>query len=130
MIRVNDKKVGLDAVFKNGDTMLHKTHRHEPPVTATSIEIVEETDDGILVINKPASIPVHPSGRFAYNSIVSILKHVHGYKKLHPANRLDRLTSGLMVLGLTTEKARELEEAMRTRKVQKEYIARVVGEFP
>ena len=58
MIRLNDKIIQLDTPVKNGDIMYHRTHRHEPAVTAVPIEIVKETEDGILVINKPASIPV------------------------------------------------------------------------
>ncbi|KAJ1909565.1 DRAP deaminase, partial [Mycoemilia scoparia] len=129
MIRLNNQKVEPTTLIRNGDTMYHRMHRHEPPVTAEPIEIVEQTDDGILVINKPASIPVHPSGRYQYNSVIMILKHVNGYNQLHPANRLDRLTSGLMVLGLNTTKARELESHMSSRQIQKEYVAKVLGKF-
>ena len=46
------------------------------------IEIVDETDE-MLVVNKPPSIPVHPTGRYTHNSLVNILMHDHGYGTLH-----------------------------------------------
>ena len=44
--------------------------------------------------------------------------------------RLDRLTSGLLLFGRNPKKAREMEQQIRTRQVQKEYVCRVDGEFP
>lgn len=51
----------------------HTTHRHEPPVTDKPIGIVFE-DDNLVVIDKPAGVPVHPTGRYNYNSLTEILK--------------------------------------------------------
>ena len=45
-------------------------------------------------------------------------------------NRLDRLTSGLMILGLSNKTASELSAEFREGNVKKEYIARCKGEFP
>ena len=49
---------------------------------------------------------------------------------LHFFYRLDRLTSGLLLFGRNPKKAREMEQQIRTRQVQKEYVCRVEGEFP
>jgi 23S rRNA-/tRNA-specific pseudouridylate synthase len=56
-------------------------HRHEPPVTGQPIDIVYQ-DDGLLVVNKPGSIPVHPSGRYRHNTVVHILRKELGYDGL------------------------------------------------
>ena len=45
-------------------------------------------------------------------------------------NRLDRLTSGLMILALTSSAARDLANEFVGGRVRKEYVARVKGEFP
>lgn len=45
-------------------------------------------------------------------------------------NRLDRLTSGLMILALTTQAARELSQEFMDKTIRKEYVARVKGKFP
>ena len=44
--------------------------------------------------------------------------------------RLDRLTSGVLIMGKTARKTKELENQVLHRHVRKEYIARVIGEFP
>lgn len=50
-------------------------HRHEPPITDKPIGIVFE-DDNIMAISKPAGVPVHPTGRYNYNSVTEILRHM------------------------------------------------------
>lgn len=45
-------------------------------------------------------------------------------------NRLDRLTSGLMLIATSPQKAQEFERQMSTRTIKKEYVCKVIGEFP
>ena len=85
----------------------------------------------MIVINKPAGVPVHPAGRYNYNSIVEIMRAERGYGwNPLPCNRLDRLTSGVMFVGKHPKAAEELSVQIKDRTVKKEYIARVMGEFP
>lgn len=108
----------------------HTLHRHEPPVTAQAIGIVHEDDD-LIVINKPAGVPVHPAGRYNYNSLVEIMRADRGYAwNPLPCNRLDRLTSGLMFIGKHAKAAENMGVQLKARTVRKEYVARVIGEFP
>ncbi|CCH62254.1 hypothetical protein TBLA_0G03170 [Henningerozyma blattae CBS 6284] len=127
-VNLNGVPANLDSVIRNGDMITHALHRHEPAVTSRSIKTIYEDDD-ILVIDKPSGIPVHPTGRFRFNTITKILEKQLGYI-VHPCNRLDRLTSGLMFLAKTPKGADEVGDQLKTREVSKEYIARVVGEFP
>lgn len=127
-VLINDKVADLDTIIRNGDMIIHKIHRHEPAVTSRPIKTVFE-DDNLLVIDKPGGIPVHPTGRFRFNTITKILEKQMGCT-IHPCNRLDRLTSGLMFLAKTRKGADEMGDQMKVREVSKEYIARVVGEFP
>lgn len=88
-------------------------------------------DDDIIVINKPAGMPVHPAGRYNYNSIVEVLRaeRGHGFNPM-PCNRLDRLTSGVMFIAKHRKAADDLTVQIMARTVKKEYVARVKGEFP
>lgn len=117
-------------IVKNGDIISHTLHRHEPPVTAQPIGIVHE-DEGLIVINKPAGVPVHPTGRYNYNSLTEILRaeRGHGFNPL-PCNRLDRLTSGVMFIAKHKKAADAVTKQLMARTVRKEYVARVRGEFP
>ncbi|KAB8360822.1 hypothetical protein FH972_024556 [Carpinus fangiana] len=128
---VNGKPVpSLQYAVRNGEMISHTLHRHEPPVTAAPIGIVHEDDD-IIVINKPAGVPVHPAGRYNYNSLVEIMRaeRGHGFNPM-PCNRLDRLTSGVMFIGKHRRAAEKLTDQIMARTVKKEYVARVKGEFP
>ncbi|KAF8470838.1 pseudouridine synthase [Kalaharituber pfeilii] len=119
----------IDTVVKNGDIISHTLHRHEPPVTAKPIGIVYE-DDKLICINKPAGVPVHPAGRYNFNSVIEIIKADRpGFNPL-PCNRLDRLTSGLMFIAKTPKAADEVMGQLKTRTIKKTYLARVKGHFP
>ena len=128
---LNGKPVpSTKTIVKNGDIISHTMHRHEPPCTAKPIGIVHEDSD-MIVIDKPAGLPVHPAGRYNYNSIIEIMRADRGYSwNPLPCNRLDRLTSGVMFIGKHRQAAEVLSAQIRGRTVKKEYITRVVGEFP
>lgn len=128
-LTVNYEKVPVDYRLKHNDLLANTVHRHEVPVTGQPITIVH-IDDEIVVVNKPASIPVHPCGRYRHNTVVFILAKEYNLKNLRTIHRLDRLTSGLLLFGRSPNKARQLEHEIRNREVQKEYICRVEGEFP
>ncbi|KAI8064401.1 pseudouridine synthase [Gongronella butleri] len=129
LITINGETVEVDTKVKNGDIVGHEIHRHEPPVPDSEVRIVHESPD-LMVIDKPAGIPVHSAGRYRFNTIVSILRHKYEIPKLCPSNRLDRPTSGLMLISKTSEKAHKMEREMSQRNIQKEYVARVDGVFP
>lgn len=120
----------IHTIVKNGDVVSHTLHRHEPPVTAQPIRVINETDS-MIVIDKPAGVPVHPAGRYKYNSVVEIMRaERHFAFNPLPCNRLDRLTSGVMFIGKTSQEAEVISEKLRGRTVRKEYVARVKGRFP
>ncbi|CAL4062719.1 unnamed protein product [Meganyctiphanes norvegica] len=128
-LTVNYEKVDTDYRLKHNDLLANIVHRHEVPVTAEQIPIVH-VDEDLVVVDKPASIPVHPCGRYRHNTVVFILAKEYNLKNLRTIHRLDRLTSGLLLFGRTPKKAREMEQQIRTRQVTKEYVCRVEGEFP
>ncbi|KAG5982653.1 hypothetical protein E4U43_006413, partial [Claviceps pusilla] len=129
-IYVNGRRVGPDYVIRNGDLISHTMHRHEPPVTAEPVAVIHEDND-MIVINKPSGVPVHPAGRYHFNSVLEIMKADRGQHFVpYPCNRLDRLTSGIMFVAKSVQAADALGNQIKSRTVRKEYVARVVGEFP
>ena len=130
-IQLNGKPIpSSTTTVKNGDVISHTLHRHEPPVTAQEIGIVHEDND-LIVINKPAGVPVHPAGRYNHNSVVEIMRAQRDFTfNPRPCNRLDRLTSGIMFLGKNQKAADDMTVQIKGRTVKKEYVARVIGEFP
>ncbi|XP_056914224.1 RNA pseudouridylate synthase domain-containing protein 2 isoform X2 [Takifugu flavidus] len=129
-IRLNDQPMeDLSVVLRNNDHMKNTVHRHEPPVVGKPLEVL--VDDGeVLVVDKPASIPVHPCGRFRHNTVIFILGKERGISELHTVHRLDRLTSGVLLFARTLETSKKLDQLVRDRQLEKEYVCRVEGEFP
>ncbi|XP_062863199.1 RNA pseudouridylate synthase domain-containing protein 2 [Trichomycterus rosablanca] len=129
-IRLNEIPVeDLNITLKNNDFMRNTVHRHEPPVSSQQLQIL--VDDGeVVVVDKPASLPVHPCGRYRHNTIIFILGKEKGLCGLHTVHRLDRLTSGVLLFARTLEVSKKLDQMVRERQLEKEYVCRVDGEFP
>ncbi|CAA0816489.1 RNA pseudouridine synthase 7 [Striga hermonthica] len=100
---------------------------HEPPVLANDIQILHSEPD-VLTIYKPASVPVHPCGQYRKNTVVGILQAEQDLAPLFPIHRLDRLVSGLLIIARSASKADIFRQ--QAREVKKQYVARVIGEFP
>jgi 23S rRNA-/tRNA-specific pseudouridylate synthase len=130
-ILLSDQKVDLSCKIKGGDVLTHTVHRHEPAVAVSSqdgVHVIQETPD-LVVVNKPGTLPVHPCGGYHINSLSSILEPRFG--KLYNINRLDRLTSGLVLLAKSSSVAQQLGKCLMKREsCQKIYLARVKGKFP
>lgn len=94
------------------------------------LDIVFEDAD-LLVINKPAGLVVHPAaGNRSGTLLNALLHHVPGLALLPRAgivHRLDKDTSGLMVVAKTLSAHAYLVEAMQHREISREYLALVVG---
>jgi 23S rRNA pseudouridine1911/1915/1917 synthase len=89
-------------------------------------------DEHLLVVDKPAGVVVHPSAGHSEGTLVhGLLAHAAavGDEPERPGivHRLDRDTSGLLVVARSDEAHRRLQEAIRERKVTREYLALVRG---
>ncbi|DBA03481.1 TPA: hypothetical protein N0F65_002889 [Lagenidium giganteum] len=128
-ITVNRELASVDTIIKNGDLIIHKTHRHEPPVSGEDIPIVYE-DDELLAVIKPSSIATHPCGAYRHNSLHTIVQHMRpDLPRLFNVYRLDRLTSGVIVFAKSSAKANELSQCIANREASKTYLARVRGQL-
>ena len=97
----------------------------EPEVNA-DIRVVHE-DEAILVLHKPAPLPVHPSGRFNRNTLQHILQQVYHPQKPRAAHRLDANTTGLVVIARTRHFAGILQPQFERGEVHKTYLVNVTG---
>ncbi len=90
-------------------------------------EIIHE-DAELLVINKPADLVCHPTKGDVYSSLISRIRlHLPADVRPQLVNRLDRETSGIVLVAKTDVAARELRNIWETRAVRKEYFAVVHG---
>ncbi|MEA2125896.1 MAG: rRNA synthase [Solirubrobacteraceae bacterium] len=96
-------------------------------------EVVFEDDD-VLVVEKPAGVVVHPGSAVAAGTLVQALEGrvAGGDDPARPGvvHRLDRDTSGLLVLARTQAAWEALGAQIRAREVEREYVALVAGRPP
>ncbi|KNE66474.1 RluA family pseudouridine synthase, variant [Allomyces macrogynus ATCC 38327] len=143
-IQVNHQTVPTACLLKNNDLITHRNHWHEPPVTSAPITILARTPH-FVVVNKPASIPVHPSGRYRHNSVLHIVRRALGTSStdlvgasstdlvgppLFALHRLDRLTSGVLILCSDRARIGKLSKQVAAQVVGKVYVCVVAGAFP
>ncbi|CAJ2641268.1 unnamed protein product [Trifolium pratense] len=128
-IQVDGEMVPVSYVVKSSQKISHFLHRHEPPVMACEVPILLKEPD-VLTVCKPASVPVHPCGQYRKNTVVGILQAEHGLAPVFPIHRLDRLVSGLLIMARNASKADSFRQEIEAGLVKKQYIAKVVGEFP
>lgn len=88
--------------------------------------IVHE-DERLLVVNKPGDVVCHPSKAGPWSSLVSATREYTGLPTMHLVFRLDRETSGVVVLAKDAEMASRLQTAMMDRKAGKVYLAVLTG---
>src|SRR5262245_39386493 len=101
----------------------------EPPCPRTFGVLVD--DPRVLVIDKPAGLPVHASAKFYFNTLTRVLgERYPGEPELQICHRLDRETSGCLVVARDREAAAILKQAFEAKRVTKTYLAVVHGEPP
>jgi len=97
----------------------------EPDVNP-EVTIVGE-DESIVIVDKPAPLPVHASGRFERNTLIAFLRHAYTNERLRVVHRLDANTSGLVALARTKDAARSMAAEFEKATVGKRYLARCLG---
>ena len=124
-----DRVVGLEQLrFAPGEW--RDEGRCEPE--AMALDIVHE-DDAVLVLNKPAGRVVHPAAGHHHGTLQNGLLHylpaLRGVPRAGIVHRLDKDTSGLMVVARTVEAHHDLVAQLQARSVRREYLALVQGEL-
>ena len=85
-------------------------------------------DDRLFVVSKPGDVVVHPSKHGPWSSLVGAARELLGLPTVHLVFRLDRETSGLVVMAKEARMASRLQTAMQDRRVGKVYTAVLTGE--
>ena len=101
--------------------------------TNLPLDIVYEDED-ILVINKPADMPIHPSQGNYDNTLANAVAYYYQQKgesfTYRCINRLDRDTTGLLIIAKHMYSASLLSEMVANREIHREYLAIATGEVP
>lgn len=122
-------------VVREGDSIDYTPSIPDDGLTPKNIPLKTlYNNHGLLIIDKPAGLVVHPGAGFKGDSLVQAL--LYHFKGIHLVgeegrsgivHRLDKDTSGVMMVALTQEMYEHLKDAFGERKVKKEYVALVCG---
>jgi len=134
-VRVDGAVVPKRHRVSAGETVTVEEPPEPPPAAAVAPAefAVPYQDEHLLVVDKPAGVVVHPARGHASGTLAQALAGVAGGGDPGRAgivHRLDRDTSGLLVVARTAEAHRRLKAALQAREVTREYLALVEGRPP
>lgn len=138
-ILVNDSKIKPSYKVKQGDKITInnvKTDTEDITPWDYPLDIVFEDDD-IIIINKPSGMVVHPGNGNKDHTLVNALKSytdklsdINGVERLGIVHRIDKDTSGLIMVAKTNKAHEILGEYFKEHSIKREYIALLCGIFP
>ena len=135
-VRVNKKRLKAETKLAIGDQIRVAPIRFEQKEDAAPVSdkvaqsllsrVVYE-DEGLLVVNKPSGIAVHGGSGVAYG-LIEGMRAAPGKKYLELIHRIDRDTSGLVMISKKRSTLKLLQDMLREHKIQKTYAAIVKGQ--
>ena len=141
-VKVNKKKIKSSYRLQTGDLIeIYDISRFKPADKKVKIkylpkkieigacdDYVIEDNENFIVINKPTGIPVQ-SGTKSFKNIVDILKNTKYFENSKPfiVHRLDKETSGVLIIAKNRKYAQLFTSLFRIRKIHKTYLAIVYG---
>lgn len=128
-LRINGVSAGPDDILRAGDRLVFEMDDLPEPPVRTDYRIVYR-DGHLLAVDKPGNLPCHPGGRYFRHTLWHLLRRREGIPKPHFLHRLDRETSGLVLVARTAEAARAGREVFDSGGVRKLYQVLVEGRFP
>ncbi|MGD0997306.1 MAG: RluA family pseudouridine synthase, partial [Thermoleophilia bacterium] len=135
-VAVDGRLLGKGHLLRRGEKVTY-----EPPPATPATLTAEEVpytlvfeDPALLVVDKPAGVVVHPAPGHEHGTLVQgLLPHgIAGGHESRPGvvHRLDRDTSGLLIVARTPEAHRRLVAQMARREISRRYVALLVGALP
>jgi len=133
-VRINRGRAGADQRLSVGDEIRippMRTSRRDkpPPAGAASMLPVVFEDEHLLVVDKPAGMAAHGGSGISFGAIERIRAARPNQSFLELAHRLDRDTSGLLMLGKSRRALLHLHAALRQGQVEKHYLVLVAGRW-
>jgi len=121
LITRNGLTLNPNAMLKAGEVLVHTIPVQIEPSVPDLIPILFE-DEALIVVNKPAPLPIHAGGRYNRNSLVAILEERLN-QKLYVIHRLDAVTKGIVVLAKNAQISANWANAFQNDAISKRYMA-------
>ena len=133
-IKLNSKKETVRKTVSKGDiltiTIYDEASENIVP-NNIPLSIIYE-DDEILAVNKPHNMPTHPSINHYENTLANAVMYYFKDKQFtfRAINRLDRDTTGIVLIAKNAYSANELSKQLREKEIKKTYLAICNGKLP
>lgn len=138
-IKVNGKVEKASYKVRENDSIeILDGFKEEVDITPTKMDInIVYEDEHIIIVNKPSGLVVHPGSGNYDNTLVNGLMYytnslsdVNGEERPGIVHRIDKDTSGLLMVAKTNEAHQILTEYFKNKDVKREYLALITGVFP
>ena len=133
-VRVNKGRAAADTRLEIGDVVRVPPVRvaersQDAPAPAREFPVVFE-DDHLIAVNKPAGVAVHGGSGVSFGVIEQLRRSRPQAKFLELVHRLDKETSGLLLIAKKRSALTALQDQLRARETGKTYAALVIGDWP
>ncbi|NAZ44697.1 23S rRNA pseudouridine(955/2504/2580) synthase RluC [Vibrio toranzoniae] len=139
-VRVNKKRIKAEYKLKAGDlvrippvTIEEETEENVPSTKLNKVSELEQCiiyeDDHMLILNKPSGTAVHGGSGLKFGAIEALRALRPDARFLELVHRIDRDTSGILLIAKKRSALRHLQAQFREKTVQKYYFALVMGEW-
>lgn len=138
-ILVNDKIVKASYKVKEGDKIiLDEYYKEDTDIVPTKMDLdIVYEDQDVIVVNKPSGLTVHPgSGNYTNTLVNGLMYHtknlsdIGGEERPGIVHRIDKDTSGLLLIAKNNKAHNVLSDDFKNKKVKRKYIALINGVFP
>ncbi|HET9552982.1 MAG TPA: RluA family pseudouridine synthase [Anaeromyxobacteraceae bacterium] len=120
------RRLAPDSIVEPGLAFSLWREAEPEPEVPLAFDVVH--DDGeLLVVDKPAGLPIHPTARYFEHTFTAVARRRYPDRKVDPAHRLDRETSGLLACGTAPVYTSALKQAFAAGRVHKAYLALALG---
>lgn len=140
-VRINDCLVPPDYVLCLGDRLQYLPLPVAEPAIDDRVEVLYDSPE-LVVLNKSGNLPCHPAGCFFNHTLWALLKtrerealpeplrRLAAIEQPHFVNRLDRETSGVILIAKESQAARRYAKALQGPQSRRRYLVMVEGQFP
>ncbi len=126
-VLVNEAGTAPHGIVRRDDIVRYTIFHSEPEVDFR-YDVVYE-DEHLLAVSKSGNLPVHACGVYITHTLIAVLKEHYG-RFINLAHRLDRETSGIVLLSKSKETARVLGKMFQKGEVTKKYVVITYGRVP
>lgn len=133
-IRINKKRCKAHERLAIGDVVriapVRLSVKDKPVVSDEMADVllacVLAEDDGLIVLNKPFGLAVHGGSGVSYG-VIEAMRIATGKKYLELVHRIDKHTSGLLLIAKKRSTLKQLQDAFRDKSIQKSYVCLTLG---